>query len=171
MADIKKLANKVRSKLKSGYTFFLFSPARAATIIFYAASTFLHLFNLFKCALFWELVTSWFPKLLIGIQKLLHFWVWQYFYVINAQNCFIVYKDVRNFLITVNETTRSKMFNFYIFFLKQKVWNILRLQFLRFCSFSLTYITVNWKMKALDCQHGTREILTSIFNVLANWIS
>lgn len=63
MADIKKLANKVRSKLKSGYTFFLFSPARATTIIFYAASTFLHLFYLFKCALFWELVTSWFPKL------------------------------------------------------------------------------------------------------------
>lgn len=41
MADIKKLANKVRSKLKSEYIFFLFLPARATTnIIFYAASTF-----------------------------------------------------------------------------------------------------------------------------------
>lgn len=69
MADIKKLANKVRSKLKSGYTFFLFSPARATTIIFYAASTFLHLFNLFKCPLFWELVTSWFPKLWLAFKN------------------------------------------------------------------------------------------------------
>lgn len=31
MADIKKLANKIRSKLKSGYHFSLFCPASAVT--------------------------------------------------------------------------------------------------------------------------------------------